>query len=39
VATVGRNRRSRRLFVTTETLENDIAALAITGDMSQPVNG
>jgi hypothetical protein len=26
-------------LVTTETLENDIAALAITGDISQPVNG
>ena len=33
------NDRKRRLFVRTETLDNDIAALAIIGDMSQPVTG
>jgi hypothetical protein len=30
---------SRRLFVRTDTLDSDIAALAITGDSSQPVTG
>ena len=33
------NDRKRRLFVRTETLDSDIAALAIIGDMSQPVTG
>ncbi len=32
-------RRSLRLFVTTETLENDMARAAIIGLSSQPVNG
>ena len=32
-------RRSRRLFVMTETDENDIAAAAIIGLSCQPVNG
>lgn len=36
---LGRKRRSRRLFVTTETLENDIAALARTGESSHPATG
>ena len=35
----GRKRRNRRLFVTTDTLESDIAALARTGDSSHPPNG
>ena len=35
----GRKLRNRRLFVTTETLDSDIAALAITGDNSQPNTG
>ncbi|CAN5333749.1 hypothetical protein BH23GEM2_BH23GEM2_06230 [soil metagenome] len=35
----GRNRRSRRLFVTTDTLDNDMAALAMIGESSQPVSG
>ena len=35
----GLKRRSLRLFVTTDTLEKDIAALAIIGDKSHPVNG
>jgi hypothetical protein len=30
---------SRRLLVRTDTLDSDIAALAITGESSQPVNG
>jgi hypothetical protein len=30
---------SRRLFVRTDTLDSDIAALAITGESSQPVTG
>lgn len=34
-----RKRRSRRLFVTTETLESDIAALAMIGESSHPVIG
>src|ERR1043166_2047696 len=38
-AYVGRKRRSRKLFVTTDTLDNDIAALATIGESSQPVNG
>jgi len=35
----GLNPRSLRLFVTTETLESDIAALARIGDSSHPVSG
>jgi len=31
--------RSRKLFATTETLERLIAALAMIGESSQPVNG
>ena len=33
------NRRSRSDESNTETLDSDIAALASTGDSSQPVNG
>ena len=33
------NDRKRRLFVRTETLDSDIAALASIGDMSHPVTG
>src|SRR5947209_4713081 len=34
---LGLNLRRRKLLVTTETLESDIAALAMIGDSSQPV--
>jgi hypothetical protein len=34
-----RKRRSRRLFVTTDTLDRAIAAEAMIGDNSQPVQG
>jgi hypothetical protein len=36
---MGRIRRNRKLLVTTETLDNDMAALAKIGDNSQPVTG
>ena len=35
----GRKARSLRLFVNTDTLDSDIAALAITGESSHPVSG
>ncbi len=35
----GRNRRRRRLLSTTDTLENDMAALAMTGESSSPKKG
>ncbi len=36
---LGWKRLSRRLFVTTDTLENAMAAEATIGDSSQPVQG
>ncbi len=33
------NLRKRKLLVTTEMLDNAVAALAMTGESSQPVNG
>jgi len=38
-AVEARKRLNRRLFVTTDTLDSDIAALAMTGDNRQPVSG
>jgi hypothetical protein len=34
-----RNLRNLKLFVTTDTLDKDIAALAMIGESSQPVSG